>query len=94
MTVWGIEIEAMGEPPVPCPFRDPERASLHDQLKASPIGLVSFTAEMATRAARLPIHHQAPFDRALVATAQRLGAPIISFDRRLACGEGIDRYCR
>ncbi len=91
MTVWEIEIKAMGEPPVLCPFREPEHASLHVQLKASPIGLGSFTAEMATRAARLPIHHQVPFDRALVATAQHLGAPIISFDRRLACCEGIDR---
>jgi PIN domain nuclease of toxin-antitoxin system len=41
------------------------------------------TALDAETAARLPMHHADPFDRMLVAQAQRLDALIVSRDRLL-----------
>ena len=42
------------------------------------------TLEDAKSAAELPLHHRDPFDRMLVAQAQRLDAVIVSCDRAFA----------
>ncbi len=89
-TIWEIEIKVAREPPLLQPYWEPEHASLQDALLHSGIASIPFTADMATRAARLPLHHKDPFDRALIATALDLNAPIISFDRQLARYEGVD----
>jgi PIN domain nuclease of toxin-antitoxin system len=90
MTIWEIELKAARRPRVLPAFWEPAHASLQEELEGAGISLVPFTAEMATRAARLPMHHKDPFDRALIATALTLNAPIISFDRQLARYEGVD----
>ena len=90
VTVWEIEMKAAKGPNLLERYWEPQHASLEDQLFAAKMTLVPFTAEMATRAARLPMHHKDPFDRALIATALTLNAPIISFDRQLARYEGVD----
>jgi PIN domain nuclease of toxin-antitoxin system len=43
--------------------------------------VMQISAADATAAARLPAHHRDPFDRMLVAQAQRLAATIVSRDR-------------
>lgn len=43
--------------------------------------VIPISAAEATAAARLPTHHRDPFDRMLVAQAQRVGATIVSRDR-------------
>ena len=90
VTVWEIEMKAGKGPNFLERYWEPQHASLQEQLLAAKMTLVPFTAEMATRAARLPLHHKDPFDRALIATALDLNAPIISFDRQLARYEGVD----
>ena len=45
------------------------------------------TSEDAERASALPAHHQDPFDRMLVAHAQRLGAIVVTRDRALSAYE-------
>ena len=45
------------------------------------------TSEDAERASDLPAHHQDPFDRMLVAQAQRLGAVVVTRDRAIAAYE-------
>jgi PIN domain nuclease of toxin-antitoxin system len=90
VTVWEIELKAARRPRLLPAFWEPDHPSLQAELEATGVSLVPFTAEMATRAARLPMHHKDPFDRALVATALTLSAPIISFDRQLARYEGVD----
>ena len=76
-TVWEIEVKRVaGRLQAP----DDLLASL-DQAR---IDTASFTAQDAVAAAGLPMHHKDPFDRMLVAHAQRIGATIVSRDRQLA----------
>ncbi len=51
---------------------------------------VSVTADDGERAGGLPLHHRDPFDRMLVAQAQRLGAVIVSRDAAFDA-YGVDR---
>ena len=44
------------------------------------IHVLPITAEDATTAARLPLHHRDPFDRLLVAQAHRLDAIVVTRD--------------
>lgn len=44
---------------------------------------LAITVEHAQRAAALPLHHQDPFDRMLVAQAQLESLELVSADRRL-----------
>ena len=90
VTVWEIEIKAAGPSTILPRYWAPEHANLHEQLEAAGIGLIAFDAAMATRAARLPLHHKDPCDRALIATALQLTLPIISFDRLLGHYEGVE----
>jgi PIN domain nuclease of toxin-antitoxin system len=90
ITIWEIEIKVARRPTLLTPFWEPDHPSLAAQLTASGMTLVSFTAAAATRAARLPMHHKDPFDRGLIATAQHLDMPILSFDRMLTLYAGVD----
>lgn len=72
-TIWELEIK-----------RGLGKLRLADGLLDA-IGAVGFSClpilpDDATRAARLPLHHRDPFDRMLVAQAQRLDALIVSRD--------------
>jgi PIN domain nuclease of toxin-antitoxin system len=49
--------------------------------------VLPITAVDATAAARLPLHHRDPFDRMLIAQAQRLGAIVVTRDRALSAYE-------
>lgn len=50
------------------------------ELKADGVTLLSITVDHALRMATLPLHHQDPFDRLLVAQAQVEGLTIVSAD--------------
>ena len=52
-------------------------------LSAEQFDVVPITGEDAVAAAELPPHHRDPFDRLLIAQAQRLEALVISNDRAL-----------
>jgi PIN domain nuclease of toxin-antitoxin system len=54
------------------------------EIEQAQFGTVPFTAADAVSAAKLPRHHGDPFDRMLIAHAQRLDALIISRDRAFA----------
>jgi PIN domain nuclease of toxin-antitoxin system len=90
VTVWEIEIKAAGRSATLPRYWEPDHASARDQLMAAGIDLVDFDAAMATRAARLPPHHNDPFDRGMIAAALILALPIISFDRMLRHYDGIE----
>jgi PIN domain nuclease of toxin-antitoxin system len=53
-------------------------------VEASGFSSIAVTSADAEEAARLPPHHQDPFDRILVAQARRLGAIVVSRDRAVA----------
>ena len=73
-TVWEIEVKrAAGRLRAPGPLLDAIRETGMDTLPV--------TAVDAATAAGLPMHHGDPFDRMLVAQAQRLDALIVSRDR-------------
>ena len=75
-TVWEIEVKRVaGRLGAPMDVLDAIRQSGMDTL---PI-----TAPDAVAAAGLPLHHGDPFDRMLIAQAQRLDALIVSRDRAL-----------
>jgi len=75
-TVWEIEIKrAAGRLEAP--------SDLLQAIQATGFMTLPITAADAERAARLPRHHGDPFDRMLVAQAQRLDAFIVSRDRSL-----------
>ena len=57
--------------------------NMPDALPSFGLKLVDVTAEIAWRAARLPIDHPDPWDRILVSQAMALNAPLISNDRPL-----------
>lgn len=72
-TVWEIEIKrAIGK------LSSPD--DLVDVLEPSGLGSLPITLRDADSAARLAPHHRDPFDRMLVAQAQRLGAVVVSRD--------------
>jgi len=50
------------------------------ELKADGVTLLSVTVDHALRMASLPLHHQDPFDRLLVAQAQVEGLTLVSAD--------------
>lgn len=51
-----------------------------DELKAEGAALLNVTVEHVLRMASLPLHHQDPFDRLLVAQAQVEGLTLVSAD--------------
>ena len=76
-TVWEIEVKrAAGRLEAPL--------ELVEDLARAQIDTLPFTAADAVAAARLPRHHKDPFDRMLLAQAQRLEAVIVSRDRAFA----------
>ena len=75
-TIWEIEVKrAAGR------LRAP--ADLLDAIGQTGFDTLPITAPDAVSAAGLPMHHGDPFDRMLVAQAQRLDALIVSRDRAL-----------
>lgn len=50
-------------------------------IDESEISTISVTGTDAVAAARLPLHHRDPFDRMVVAQAQRLDAVVVTRDR-------------
>lgn len=73
-SIWEIEVKrAAGRLDAP-----PE---LLEDLDRTRIDALPLTAVDAVAAARLPLHHRDPFDRMVVAQAQRLDAIIVSRDR-------------
>lgn len=81
-TVWEIELKrAAGRLDAP--------NDLVDVVAQTGIDTLPITALDAISAARLPMHHGDPFDRMLVAHAQRLDALVVSRDRALEA-YGID----
>jgi PIN domain nuclease of toxin-antitoxin system len=57
------------------------------ELERVGIDVLSVTAADATTAARLPLYHRDPFDRMLIAQAQRLGAVVATRDPAFAAYE-------
>jgi PIN domain nuclease of toxin-antitoxin system len=53
-------------------------------LSAEGYVLLPFDHATAEQAARLPLRHKDPFDRALVATAQRTGRTVLTWDPSIA----------
>ena len=72
-TVWELAIKrAKGKIRIP--------SDLTVAIAAVGFSSVPVTSEDAETAAELPPHHQDPFDRLLVAQAQRVGAVLVSRD--------------
>ena len=59
-------------------------ADLLATLDESDIGTLSLTGSDAIAAARLPLHHRDPFDRMVIAQAQRVDAVVVTRDRAFA----------
>jgi PIN domain nuclease of toxin-antitoxin system len=75
-TVWEIEIKrAAGRLEAP--------DDILEAIEGTGFSTLPITAADARRAARLPRHHGDPFDRMLVAQAERLDAFIVSRDSAL-----------
>ena len=62
----------------------PGYGTIGAMLRAHGFTLVAFDDAMAEQAANLPRLHADPFDRALVAAAQRLGATVLTNDSAIA----------
>ena len=75
-TVWEVEVKRVARR-----LRAP--AELLDAIRQTGIDTLPVTAVDAVAAAGLPMHHSDPFDRMLIAQAQRLDALIVSRDRAL-----------
>ena len=72
-TIWEIEIKRhLGKLEAP--------AGLAETVELAGFGSLPITAADAERAAALPLHHRDPFDRMLVAQANRLDATIVTRD--------------
>lgn len=56
----------------------------YDALMRAEMEIIPITAEDALEAAALPLHHQDPFDRMLIAQARRHGWTIITADAAFA----------
>jgi PIN domain nuclease of toxin-antitoxin system len=82
-TVWEIEVKRVAG-------RVNAPSDLLEALASSRVDAIPFTADDAVAAAGLPRHHGDPFDRMLVAQAQRLGAVIVSRDAAFDA-YGVDR---
>jgi PIN domain nuclease of toxin-antitoxin system len=79
-TIWEIEIKrALGRLQAPVGLVDAIQVAGFDEL--------AVTGRDAEDAARLPMHHKDPFDRMLIAQAQRLGALVVSRDAAFAAYE-------
>jgi PIN domain nuclease of toxin-antitoxin system len=76
-TVWEIEVKRVAG-------RVRAPTELLDAIRLSGMDTLPVTAFDAVSAAGLPMHHGDPFDRMLVAQAQRLDALIVSRDRALS----------
>ena len=73
-SIWEIEVKrAAGR------LEAPEE--LLEDLDRARIDALPLTAVDAVAAARLPLHHRDPFDRMVVAQAQRLDPIVVSRDR-------------
>jgi PIN domain nuclease of toxin-antitoxin system len=73
-SIWELEIKrALGKLRI--------EVELLAELERVGFDVLPITAADATAAARLPLHHRDPFDRMLIAQAQRLGAVLMSRDR-------------
>jgi PIN domain nuclease of toxin-antitoxin system len=75
-TVWEIEIKRVAGR-----LRAP--VQLLDAIRETGMETLPITALDAVTAAGLPMHHGDPFDRMLVAQAQRLNALVVSRDHSL-----------
>ena len=72
-SIWELEIKrALGKLTI--------EVELLAELERIGIGVLPITAADATTAAWLPVHHRDPFDRMLIAQAQRLGAVVATRD--------------
>ena len=81
-TVWAIAIKtARGKL---SDFRVGAHASLATMLQAHGFTLLALDAATAVQAANLPPFHADPFDRALVAAAQRSGRAVLTSDAMIA----------
>lgn len=78
-TVWGIAIKIRLGKLVD--LRGPGVATLGAMLQAQGFALMPLDAATAEQAASLPPLHADPFDRALVAGAQRTGRTVLASDR-------------
>ena len=85
-TVWEIGIKTKLGKLVD--LREPGFPTLTDMLQAQGFVLLPFDHATAEQAANLPRLHDDPFDRALVATAQRTGRTILTHDAVIA-GYGV-----
>lgn len=76
-SIWELEIKrALGKLRID--------VELLAELERVGFDVLPITAVDATTAARLPLHHRDPFDRMLVAQAQRLGAVVATRDPAFA----------
>ena len=81
-TVWEIAIKtARGKL---ADIRVGGHATLADMLQAHGFDLLPLDAATAEQAANLPPFHADPFDRALVALAQRSGRTVLTSDAMIA----------
>jgi PIN domain nuclease of toxin-antitoxin system len=81
-TVWEISIKvALGKL---ADVHSPRHATLTGMLIAHGYEVWPFDPDTAERAAALPRLHGDPFDRALVASAQRTGRTVLTSDRAIA----------
>jgi PIN domain nuclease of toxin-antitoxin system len=77
ISIWELEIKRLkGQLEAP--------VDLLDRLEDAGFRLLSLTPDNALDAARLPRHHADPFDRLLVAQAQRETATLVTADDALA----------
>jgi PIN domain nuclease of toxin-antitoxin system len=76
-SIWELELKrALGKLHI--------EVELLAELERVGIDVVPITDADATAAARLPKHHRDPFDRVLIAQAQRLGAVVATRDPAFA----------
>ena len=79
-TIWEITVKrAAGRLSAP--------ANLRETVDAERFDVVAVTGGDAVAAAELPKHHRDPFDRLLIAQAQRLDALVITRDRAFGAYE-------
>ena len=76
-TIWEIEVKRRAGR-----LDAPER--ILEEVETRGFDLLPFTAADAVAAASLPLHHRDPFDRMLIAQAQRIDAVILTRDRAFA----------
>jgi PIN domain nuclease of toxin-antitoxin system len=57
---------------------------LHEQILSAGLRVLGLSAEEGLAVASLPLHHRDPFDRLLIAQAQRGGFTLVTADPRIA----------